>query len=528
MRVYEDYKKIKLIAFCVIFVLSLLVSISYGFKKSGFHEDEYYTYFSSNRTYGLFQPDREWQDRQTVLDEFVVREGERFNYSLVRLVQSWDVHPPVYYYIFHTVCSFVPGVFTKWSGIAANLAGFALAYLFFCLLMEEMNTPAWVEIMTLIFWGLNPQTVSCNMLIRMYSWLGAAVLACAYLHIKLIKDFDNNALEPKTFVLKSLLPVVIASFIGFLIQYFFIFFFFIIGFETAVYIAFFKKDIKCAGMYTSACALSMILAVLYYPASLHHMLGGYRGGDAAGSFFDPANTWMRLSFFVGLLNDYVFAGGLIVLALIIFLGVILGMNMGSKKRQAGIDARVVILAAAAISYFLLTSKTALLVGEASNRYEMPIYALIIYLIFYDLYHVAARFKGKALTYVLTVVIIMLLAKGHFYDRHILFLYPEDVEKMEYAKENTDSVAVVMFNPATPHNVWRLTDELLMYDKVYYMDEENLDRITDGEVADADKIILYAADDDLKEKAFDNLLSSTGLATMTEKFSEDMWTTYEIR
>ena len=67
----------------------------------------------------------------------------------------------------------------------------------------------------------------------------------------------------------------------------------------------------------------------------------------------------------------------------------------------------------------------------------------------------------------------------------------------------------------------------------YMDgelitEENLDRITDGEVAAADKIILYAADDDLKEKAFDNLLSSTGLATMTEKFSEDMWTTYEIR
>ena len=57
-------------------------------------EDEYYTYFSTNRSLGLYQPDREWQDKQTILDEFAVKEGEGFNYGLVKLVQSWDVHPP--------------------------------------------------------------------------------------------------------------------------------------------------------------------------------------------------------------------------------------------------------------------------------------------------------------------------------------------------------------------------------------------------------------------------------------------------
>ena len=215
MRTYGDYKKIKLIMFVLILAASLSVSIFYGVQKSGFHEDEYYTYYSSNRTYGLFQPDREWQDGQTILDEFAVREGEGFNYSLVKLVQSWDVHPPLYYFLFHTACSLVPGLFTKWTGIIVNLLGFCVAYLFLCLLMEEMNTPLWVEGLTLLFWGLNPQTVSCNMLIRMYAWLGAAVLACGYFHMKLLRDYDNNSLDTKSFVLKSLLPVAITTITSF-------------------------------------------------------------------------------------------------------------------------------------------------------------------------------------------------------------------------------------------------------------------------------------------------------------------------
>ncbi len=548
MQDYGDYKKIKLIAFVLIFVTSLGISIFYGVQKTGFHEDEYYTYYSSNRTYGLFQPDREWQDSQTIRDEFTVRQGEGFNYSLVKLVQSWDVHPPLYYFLFHTACSLVPGIFTKWTGIIVNLLGFSLAYMFLCLLMEEMKTPIWVEFLTLLFWGLNPQTVSCNMLIRMYAWLGAAVLACGYFHMKLINDYDNNSLETRAFVVKSLLPVAIVAFTGFLIQYFFIFFFFIIGFLTACYLFFFRKDIRNALLYVAACAVGMIAAVAYYPASLHHMFGGYRGGDASGSFFDIGNTMMRLSFFVGLLNDFVFAKGLMILAILIILGVVLrmatengvlrfkdaskGVKLSKKDgSKAGPSATIVILTVASIGYFLMTSKTALLVGAASNRYEMPIYSLLIYLIFLDVYYVIKSFDGNALYLAVAAVIVMLLVKGHVNDGNVLFLYPEDPEKITYARENNadpECVAVVMFNPATPQNVWRLTDELLEYDEVFYMDEENLAAISDERVTSADRIILYAADDDLQREAFDNLLASTGLSTMTWQFSEDMWCTYEVK
>ncbi|MBO6197371.1 MAG: hypothetical protein J6O03_07800 [Butyrivibrio sp.] len=517
--------------FGLILIISLALSIFYGTQKAGFHEDEYYTYYSSNRSIGLFQPDREWQERQAVLDEFAVKPGEGFNYGMVKLVQSWDVHPPFYYFLFHTLCSFVPGQFTKWTGLITNLLAFVVAFVFLVLLMKRLGVPLPVEVAVLLFWGLNPQTVSCNMLIRMYAWLGAALIACALFHIKLIQDFDNNSLEIKDFVLRSLLPIMITSYIGFLIQYFYIFFFVGIGFLTTVWIVFLRKDIKMGLIYVAGCAVSLALAVLTYPSAPRHMFGGYRGGDASGSLFDLANTWMRLSFFTGLFNDFVFAGGLLIIVLIIFMGLLLKITSKKRVKKEGKTSprpEIIILTLASLGYFLLTSKTALLVGSASNRYEMPIYPLLILLIFMDVYYVLSDMGNKALIYAMGAILIALLLKGHLSDKSVLFLYPEDTEKIEYAAGNADEVAVVMFNPKTPQNVWRLTDELLEYPKVFYMDEENLDKITDPAVTGADKIILYAADDELQEDAFENLFDSCKkLSAMSSVFTEDMWTTYEV-
>jgi predicted P-loop ATPase/GTPase len=124
--------------------------------------------------------------------------------------------------------------------------------------------------------------------------------------------------------------------------------------------------------------------------------------------------------------------------------------------------------------------------------------------------------------------LALLLKGHLSDKNVLFLYPEDQGKIEYARENSEEVAVVMFNPKTPHNVWRLTNEILEYPKVYYMDETNLSEITDPEVVNAKKIILYVADEDHQQEAIDGLLKSCkNLSDITWISLEDMWTTFEI-
>ena len=540
MQGSKDYKTIKKYIFCLIFVLSLALSVFYGFQKQGFHEDEYYTYFSSNRSIGLYQPDRQWQDRQTILDEFSVKPGEGFNYGLVKLVQSWDVHPPFYYFIFHTLCSMVPGVFTKWTGIITNLMAFAISFWFIVLLMERLKVSPVVEVVTLLFWGLNPQTVSANIFVRMYAWLGAMILACAYYHVRFIGEYDRDKGSIKTLFVRHLLPIMVVSYIGFLIQYFYIFFFVFIGISTAAIIAFVKKDIKNAFVYVTGCAFCLAMAVITYPACLSHLFGGYRGSGAAGSFFDLGNTGMRLAFFVGLLNDFVFAGGLIIILVIILIGSMLKIAGRKKnsftkiplKKQSGkkceTKLEIVALSVASVGYFLAASKTALLVGSASNRYEMPVYSLLILLIFMDVFYVLDSFENRVLVYVFAAVMAALLLKGHISDERVLFLYPEDKEKTEYAGANESEVAVVMFNPATPHNVWRLTDELLQYPEVFYMDESNTDPLEDERVTGAAKIILYAADEEHQKDAFDNLLDSCrDVSDMTWISNEDMWTTYEI-
>lgn len=536
----KDYKNIKKYIFCLTFIASMALSLFYGFQKQGFHEDEYYTYFSSNRSLGLYQPDRQWQDRQTILDEFAVKKGEGFNYGLVKLVQSWDVHPPFYYFIFHTLCSFVPGVFTKWTGIITNLLAFALSFVFLVLIMDRLQVSPLVEIMTLLFYAFNPQTVSANIFVRMYAWLGALVLICAYFHIRLIQEYDECASDLKKYFLRLLLPIMAASYIGFLIQYFYIFFFVFIGIATAWIIAFVKKDIKNAVIYVASCAVSLMLSVITYPACLSHLFGGYRGSGASGSFFDLQNTGMRLTFFTGLLNTFVFAGGLVIILLIILIGTMLKLAgkrknpfveiplKKEKKLKGGHTLEITALAVAAFGYFFMASKTALLVGSASNRYEMPVYSLLILLIFMDAFYVLDNFRNRALVYVFAAILLALLFKGHLSDKNVLFLYPEDAGKIEYARENSKEVAVVMFNPLTPHNVWRLTDEILEYDKVYYMDESNLQRVTDPEIVNADKVILYVADEDHQKDAIEEFLKGCkNLSDITWICSEDMWTTFEM-
>ena len=511
----------------IILIVSVLLSVFYGFQKSGFHEDEYYTYFSSNRSLGLYQPDREWQDRQTIYDEFSVKPGEGFNYGLVKLVQSWDVHPPVYYFIFHTLCSFVPSQFTKWTGLITNLIAFVISFMAMFALMKRLHISDRVIWITLAFWGLNPQTVSCNMLIRMYAWLTAAIFICAYLHIRFIQDYDGYKDNLKDYCIKAVLPIAAVSYVGVLIQYFYIFFFGCIGFALTLWILIKKKDIKNAIVYVAWCGISMVLAVATYPAMVHHLLGGYRGTGATGSMFALDNTIMRFSFFFGLLNDFVFGSGLVILIAVLVVGVVL--VIAKHRDEIEVKAEAVILTAGTAGYFFLTTKAALLVGSASNRYEMPIYGLVIMLIFWGLYYAAEKIGNRIFTVVVTAVIFVLLIKGHVYGDNVLFLYKEDVAKISYAQANKENTAVVMFNPATPHNVWRLTDELLQYDRVFYMNEENLNKITDADVVNADKLILYVADNELKEDALRNILDSrVNRGNLTEVDSEDMWTTYEVQ
>lgn len=100
--------------------------------------------------------------------------------------------------------------------------------------------------------------------------------------------------------------------------------------------------------------------------------------------------------------------------------------------------------------------------------------------------------------------------------------------MEYVRENADVPVVVFYNEASPDNVWRLSDELMEFPRVYLASQGNPERITDEKICESGRLVVYVADREDKESCLENLLRCneklTGYRVAAEK---GLWTLYEM-
>ncbi len=558
----------------ILLILQIVTICFFATQKCGYHQDEYYSYFSSNRSLGFYYPDREWVSRDTIHDEFVVKKGEGFQYGLVSLVQSWDVHPPLFYDLLHTVCSLSPGIFSKWQGIIVNLTGFVLSYILLYKIAGNVGMTKYLRLVVLFAYGFNPMTISCVLFLRMYMLLTVFVLLSTLCHMKLISLIKEHYMEldmygaldkekdtsfSKEFSM-YMAVLIVADFLGFMTQYYYLIFMVMIGFFFCLWFLILipvKKvaqefldnekyrlgvfnRLKYVIFYAAGSGAALAAGVLIYPASLSHIFRGYRGQEAVTAFTDNSNIIERLEFFLGLVGKYLFSGMWGLLAgLVIFAVIALFFFIRIKGEKDTLHiAHIRIIAGTITIYFLIVAKTALLLGDTSNRYEMPIYPLAILLMVYFV-RIGVRslignreYKGVNLPVLITFIIFLVVdLKGLALDQNVLFLYKEDAGRIAYAaqKNSEGAKTVVMYNEATPDNIWRLTDELLEYDGLYYVSEANTEKITDSEICSADTLLVYAADHDNREVILETIMDSNPGFTRCKEISlKDMWTLYEIR
>lgn len=526
-------------AFLLLLLLQLLLLIYYGSRKSGFHEDEFYSYYSTNKTAGLFVNDREWIDKDSYRNEFVVLPGEQFRYGIVKQMQSWDVHPPLYYYILHTVCSLFPGVFSKWLGIAVNLTAFVPCFFLLAGIVYEIagkgEKGVRLAFLTCLLWGGSAAVISGVMFIRMYQWMTLFVLLCTWLHVR--------AVRKQKFGLPFLIPVGVTVFLGFLTQYFYMVFHFFLGAAFCVYLLS-RKKIRVLLSYGAACVLAFGLAVLYYPASMSHIFRGYRGTEAMDEFADTGNTLERLQFFTELFDKYEVAGCLAVILLVICLLWVTRSCLGRReklvdhpagRRVSGrLPVEIWLLVSACAGYFFIVAKTALLLGETSNRYMLPIYGLLLFLLLYFLTEPLSGFlpEGKKTGWILFCVLcagVLLMNGISLKAGRVFFLYEEERAAMAFVRENKDVPVVVFYNSASESNVWRLSDELMEYPEIYLASEDNMDELTDETLNTSDRVLAYVADHESGTACLDRLLESNAKLTEYRLIAEKgLWKLYELR
>ncbi|MCM1121748.1 MAG: glycosyltransferase family 39 protein [Eubacterium sp.] len=515
-----------LIAFLMIWVAQMAAAFYFCAQKQGFHEDEYYTYYGTARTNGFYVEDGQWMDRETYLNEFVVLPDQRFQYGLVRLVQSWDVHPPMYYWVFHTVQSFTPNVFSKWTGLSVNLFfhGINLILLTFLSYLVGGRDRK-LSIFVTLCYGFTPAAMSGVVFIRMYEMLTAMVLLCALLHVRAVQ-----ADEEKLSVIKYLVPMAVVTYAGFLTQYYYSIFLFYLAVAFGVWMLWRDRNLWNCIRYGIAQGSALILAYLTYPSCLGQMFRGQRGAQATKSFFDLSNTLERFWFFGDLMNRYAFGHlffvGLVLMLLLAAvvhrkrryivgdgLGNDAAGNKGISEEQSGFqgDVKVVgrggervskefwVLTFAAVGYFLTVSKTALLLGATSNRYQLPIYGIAVLLVLMGIrvlgcaaFASAIRYRKYTCHVVMALCLVAVVLSLHF--DGVLFLYPEDREETAFAKECAarDIPAVYFYQKGEEWCVWDVADELFAYPEVYFVEAWGEEPIMDERIRNADELVVYIA------------------------------------
>ena len=520
---FKNRNKIWLLIFMIIWCVQILVAVYFCCQKKGFHEDEYYTYYSTARTYGLNIENNAWMEHDAYFNEFVVLEGERFQYGLVKQVQSWDVHPPVYYWVFHTIASLFPGRFSKWYGLVLNIVAFGISMVLLwilCLKVTRKNEK--LSLLICFFYGFTPAVMSSVVFIRMYALLTVFVLLCAVLHVRAVEEYKSDKLS----VGKFLIPLAVVTYLGFLTQYYYFIFLFFMAVAFCVYLLWKDRNLCNCIRYAVSLAVAFVLAYLTYPACLGQMFRGQRGAQATGNFFDVSNTLMRLKFFYELMDEYVFGKALTVL--VVLIGILL-VYLVVMHLLPQFSSAYFILLFSIVGYFFTVSKTALLLGETSIRYQTPIYGMVVLLIFAATYETGRRFYRYIIkrrlsdekysnfinrniyntiivTAILLIIIINVLGLG---GGRVVFLYPENTDRIAFAREQSlhNTPVVYVYDENQNWCVWDTADELFEYDRIYFVDQGSTEAVVDLDVSESKEVVVYVSNTAQAEEQLERIMGS---------------------
>lgn len=510
-------KRKYVVIFLIIWAVQMAAAFYFCVQKQGFHEDEYYTYYSTARTNGFYVEDGQWMDRDTYRNEFVVLPGQEFQYGLVKQVQSWDVHPPLYYWVFHTAASLVPGVFSKWIGLSINLVLWGVNIVLLAYLAYRMSgRNEWMALLVTAFYGLSPAAMSGVVFIRMYEMLTTFVLLCAILHVRAAEHMLAGKWE-KLPVLRCLVPMAAVTYLGFLTQYYYFIYLFYLAAAFGVWMLWRERKIRNCLRYGVSQTVAFLLAYLTYPSCLGQMFRGQRGAQATENFFDLSNTLERFEFFYELLDEYVFGKMLPAFLLLLVLLAVTAYRQGSL-RKIRYGPLYAILSFAVLGYFLTVSKTALLLGDTSNRYQLPVYGMIVLLLFQAVWKmgnvclkmpalrenadrkeapgkVRAGGSRKIAGVMAAAVICLLLDVAGLMAGRVVFLYPEDKEQLEFARarERERTPVVYLYEPGAEWCIWDVADELFVYSEVYFASADSVEQLADERIENAESLVVYMAD-----------------------------------
>ncbi len=442
-------------------LLVFALFFSFAQSKNGMFIDEIYTYGLSNSTKGAYLRDvagGSLQDqvlsREELLQYVTVQEGE-FSLSAVYDNQAADVHPPLYYWLFHLASALTPGLFSKWTGLGLNamLFLFALAGLY-ALLLRLFEKPA-VAAAGVALYGLSLLGLTTALMLRMYVLLTGLTVWMAYLILRLMEEK-----KPHLYLLLTLCMLA-----GLMTQYYFVFYAFFLC-AAFVFRGLWQRDWKGTLFFALAAFAGVALLLLCFPPCLNQLFADklVSGGNALENLGKLEQYRERLLYFYKEVRHGMKAAILVALAAAAALLVFCRRFLRAVK-EGRIRFRALLLVIPALVTLVLV---ALISPVADQRYVYNLIPLFTVAVCMLLSWLAESTRGLPFQRVLCGMGAVCIGLFCFWFARWsvpLYQYPEHADYNTMLARHADSPCVYLtdehFEPLTQDLI-----QLLQFDEVF--------------------------------------------------------------
>ncbi len=320
----KESRKVRSFIVLAVIIILQLVRIIYSFVclKEDFHSDEMWSYGLSNSYYEPFiyqnaeHTDyinyKTWFSSKVMRDYLTVDKEHRFSYGSVYYNQVHDYHPPLYYFVLHTICSFFPGKFSPWYSFSINIVSFIGTIIYLYLLMKEISNSDKISLLGCMFYGFSLGAFNTFEFIRIYAPATMISTMYLYYHAKL---YHTEKMK------KNMVILFIITLAGCLTHHFFIPFAGCVSVCFCVYYLI-KKKIKKLLIYSTVMLSSVAASLVIFPATIDHMFSG-RTDDTKFSFIWQIKLTMScmtselFGFYIPVVPKYSFTANLIAVSCIL-------------------------------------------------------------------------------------------------------------------------------------------------------------------------------------------------------------------
>ena len=287
-----------------------------------------------------------WISAEQFRDYVTVDGDDAFDYLSVYFNVKDDNHPPVHFMLLHTMSSLFGGTLSPWLGCFINLVCLGITLWLLLRLGRQLadifsmrERGRQLGILAVLLYGLSTGALATVLLIRMYGLLSCLCVALLSVHVEKWKDhgFDRKN--------KGLIAVTV---LGFLTQYFFLFYCILLAAVTAAGLLCGKRT-RELWIYVRSMILAAVIGLALFPFAVADVFSSGRGTEALDNLASGFSGYGAR-----LLSGAEKAG----------------LNVGPN---AGPNAGILsLLIVPVIGYFLLASRMS---PYLVDRYVMPLFPL---------------------------------------------------------------------------------------------------------------------------------------------------------